>query len=217
MSLGPTQGLPFTPSPFALPPPPPLSTVAVNPFSLLHHSPFAAHFLLLPPPPPPLYSLPAYHVPLPFYSSSAPFSLPPQMSYPVPGLLTHSPAVPLPGLFRSPLLPSPLFSSSSSSGAASDSGYSTSFTPRSRDSKQFSSEAVEILGEWYRRHYLDPYLSDSDLSTLCSLTGLTVKQVRKWFANKRERTNNTLKNNNGIHPKTRKRIERNLCRSRDFS
>lgn len=208
MSLGPIQGFPFTPPPGGAHLP--LPTVPTNPFSLLHHSPFPAHIMLFPPPPP--YSLPAYHVPFPLFSTSSTFSLPPHMSLPVQGLLPHSPAVPLPELLRSPLFPSPFFCSSSSS----DSGYST-LTPRSRDTKQFSSDAVGILCEWYRRHYLDPYLSDSDLSNLCTLTGLTVKQVRKWFANKRERTNNTLKNNNGIHPKTRKRIERNLCRSRDFS
>lgn len=58
-------------------------------------------------------------------------------------------------------------------------------------SRQLNTRAVEIMTDWYERHIDNPYPNDDEKQALADLGGLTLGQVKAWFANKRNRTNNT--------------------------
>jgi hypothetical protein len=49
----------------------------------------------------------------------------------------------------------------------------------------FPQPVNQILHDWYNRTY---YLSPSQYIQVCQETGLTLTQVRNWFANKRARS-----------------------------
>lgn len=57
---------------------------------------------------------------------------------------------------------------------------------------QFSLEAVRILECWYQENESHPYPSGTDISLLARKGRISQEQVRKWFANKRNRSSNTL-------------------------
>ncbi|ESN99302.1 hypothetical protein HELRODRAFT_67319 [Helobdella robusta] len=69
----------------------------------------------------------------------------------------------------------------------------------------FRTEIVSILEDWYARHVDDPYVTEDDLKNLTNQCQLEEKQVRKWLANRRCRSRNTLKYNGKKHP---------LCRNK---
>lgn len=58
-------------------------------------------------------------------------------------------------------------------------------------SRQLNSRAVEIMSDWYERHIHNPYPTDDEKQALAEMGGLSLGQVKAWFANKRNRTNNT--------------------------
>ncbi|XP_060599223.1 pre-B-cell leukemia transcription factor 2-like [Ruditapes philippinarum] len=58
-------------------------------------------------------------------------------------------------------------------------------------SRQLNSYAVEVMTEWYDRHIDNPYPTDEEKLALADMGGLSLSQVKAWFANKRNRTNNT--------------------------
>ena len=58
-------------------------------------------------------------------------------------------------------------------------------------SRQLNARAVKILNEWYERHINNPYPTDDEKMALADVCGLSLSQVKAWFANKRNRTNNT--------------------------
>lgn len=58
-------------------------------------------------------------------------------------------------------------------------------------SRQLNTRAVEIMTDWFEKHIDSPYPTDEEKQALADLGGLTVSQVKAWFANKRNRTNNT--------------------------
>lgn len=54
-------------------------------------------------------------------------------------------------------------------------------------------QSVEAMNEWYAQHIDYPYPTDEEKQKLADDNGLTVPQVTCWFANKRNRSNNTRK------------------------
>ena len=67
--------------------------------------------------------------------------------------------------------------------------------------KYLNQDAVCVLSEWYERHFDHPYPEDDDVDTLASRAEISASQVKKWMANKRVRSCNTLAFNGSIHPK----------------
>lgn len=70
--------------------------------------------------------------------------------------------------------------------------------------RQLNTRAVEIMTSWYEQHIDSPYPTDEEKQALADLGGLTVSQVKAWFANKRNRTHNTKPK------KQKKQVEKKL-------
>lgn len=51
--------------------------------------------------------------------------------------------------------------------------------------------AKNVLNQWYEEHKTNPYPSEEEKQLLANHCGITLNQVKSWFANKRNRTNNT--------------------------
>jgi hypothetical protein len=51
----------------------------------------------------------------------------------------------------------------------------------------FSSEAVQVLKQWFSENSMKPYPSDEQKEHLASKAGITVNQVTNWFINMRKR------------------------------
>ena len=64
----------------------------------------------------------------------------------------------------------------------------TSQRPRSRS---LNAKATALMMDWFDRHIDNPYPSDEDKERLAREGGITVPQVKAWFANRRNRTSNT--------------------------
>ena len=73
--------------------------------------------------------------------------------------------------------------------------------------KFLSTSAVSVLNGWYEAHYDHPYPGDTVVGELATTAKITVPQVKKWMANKRVRSSNTLPYNGSIHPKKLLKIE----------
>ncbi|XP_064599380.1 uncharacterized protein LOC135465928 [Liolophura sinensis] len=54
-----------------------------------------------------------------------------------------------------------------------------------------SKASVRLLELWYEQHIDHPYPTPSETESLATACGLTQEQVKKWFANKRNRSANT--------------------------
>ncbi|XP_050401051.1 uncharacterized protein LOC126817921 [Patella vulgata] len=54
-----------------------------------------------------------------------------------------------------------------------------------------SKHAIRRMEAWYTEHLEHPYPSSSVVSELARVGGITMGQVKKWFANKRNRSKNT--------------------------
>ena len=108
-------------------------------------------------------------------------------------------------------------SSSSSSPATTDSASSDSSTPPMLEGRRryLNPKAVMILTDWYCQHFDHPYPTEDDLHRLAAAGGITIAQVKKWMANKRVQSYNTLAFNGSIHPKKLERLQReNIARAR---
>ncbi|KAI3378495.1 hypothetical protein SNEBB_008583 [Seison nebaliae] len=57
--------------------------------------------------------------------------------------------------------------------------------------KMLPEKAVQLMNSWYLDHEELPYPSEVEKERLASEGGITMQQVRAWFANKRNRCNNT--------------------------
>ncbi|CAF0886020.1 unnamed protein product [Rotaria sp. Silwood1] len=64
--------------------------------------------------------------------------------------------------------------------------------------KQLPEKAVRLMNAWYTTHEDNPYPNRNDLDYLATNGGIKESQVKAWFSNKRNRTQNT-------HPKRAKR------------
>lgn len=56
--------------------------------------------------------------------------------------------------------------------------------------KQLGNKPREILNTWFQEHTDNPYPSETEKMVLANATGLTVSQIKSWFANRRSRANN---------------------------
>lgn len=64
----------------------------------------------------------------------------------------------------------------------------------SSGSKRYlSSHAKTVLSEWFRKHLYRPYPTYEEKKELAALCGISSAKVDTWFANKRNRTQNTKK------------------------
>lgn len=54
-----------------------------------------------------------------------------------------------------------------------------------------SKRAVKIMEQWYDQHTDHPYPIPSEIDSLAVAGEINAEQVKKWFANKRNRSNNT--------------------------
>ena len=79
---------------------------------------------------------------------------------------------------------------------------------RSPNSRSLNATSVEIMEQWYQRNKDHPYPSSEAISFIATEGEITTSQVRKWMANKRTRSFNTLSYNNSVHPKRLKRLQR---------
>jgi len=64
------------------------------------------------------------------------------------------------------------------------------------------------MERWYGTNYDKPYPTEQVIHQLSMEARLTVRQARKWLANRRVRSNNTLVYNQNIHPKRERRLEK---------
>ena len=59
--------------------------------------------------------------------------------------------------------------------------------------KPLNSRATRLLKDWYNSHINSPYPSEEEKERLAAEGGISLTQVKYWFANKRSRSNNTRK------------------------
>ena len=132
-----------------------------------------------------------------------------------------------PSMFRpwetSPKKSSPTSAVHSDSPATSDSGYDTDTKPSAdtnasacqstKTRKLFSPDLVHQMERWYIDNFDHPYPSDEVVRHFARLGDISVAQVKKWMANKRVRSNNTLSFNHTIHPKRLNRLRKELIMS----
>ena len=69
---------------------------------------------------------------------------------------------------------------------------------KGRHNEPLKQKAVDIMFEWYQQHEENPYPSKEEKERMALNGGITTMQVKSWFANKRNRSNNT-------RPKVQKR------------
>lgn len=76
-----------------------------------------------------------------------------------------------------------------------------------KPNKQLPEKAIRLMNAWYLAHEDNPYPNRQDLDYLATNGGIKESQVKAWFSNKRNRTQNT-------HPKRAKRyLVRNQLQS----
>ncbi|KAK6180728.1 hypothetical protein SNE40_008726 [Patella caerulea] len=69
---------------------------------------------------------------------------------------------------------------------------------RARHNEPLNQDAISVMQRWYEQNKENPYPSKQDKEDIARLGGISITQVKSWFANKRNRTNNT-------RPKVQKR------------
>ena len=80
-----------------------------------------------------------------------------------------------------------------------------------RQNRSLNPRAVEMMEAWYHDNFSHPYPSTEIVDYICKRGNVTTTQVRKWMANKRNRSCNTLSFNSTIHPKRLKRLQRDAA------
>ena len=76
-----------------------------------------------------------------------------------------------------------------------------------KENRLLNRQAVRYMEYWYNLHFDHPYPTDAEAQELAKKGGITVAQVKKWMANKRVRSYNTLSFNGSIHPRKLKRLK----------
>ncbi len=71
---------------------------------------------------------------------------------------------------------------------------------RQANNHPLSTEAVQIMNNWYLANITRPYPDDNTIASLVEQTLLNPGQIRKWFANRRMRSRNTYKQTGGMNP-----------------
>ena len=120
-----------------------------------------------------------------------------------------------------PLQHSPPSPNSTPCNQSNDSAYhSDTSTPSpctkkvtpTKGARLFSANVIRILDHWYHQHFDHPYPTLHDVHDLAGKCSLRPDQVRKWLANKRNRSHNTLTYNGNVHPKSNKKIKQKQYR-----
>jgi hypothetical protein len=62
---------------------------------------------------------------------------------------------------------------------------------RRRHNEPLSNKALQVMNEWYEQHLENPYPTKAEKEDLAKRGGITLGQVKSWYANKRNRSNNT--------------------------
>ncbi|CAC5361343.1 unnamed protein product [Mytilus coruscus] len=60
----------------------------------------------------------------------------------------------------------------------------------SNNYKQLNDQSRKILSDWYDFHIYNPYPTETEKEQIASIAGITVAQVKSWFANRRSRASN---------------------------
>ena len=95
--------------------------------------------------------------------------------------------------------------------STSTSPSTTSTTEKSSSAserRQLNLQAVYLMEQWYKDHFDHPYPCDETVQLLSKAGGITFTQVKKWMANKRVRSYNTLSFNGSVHPRKLRRMQR---------
>nr|BAW32718.1 spiralian-TALE-D homeobox protein [Nipponacmea fuscoviridis] len=58
-------------------------------------------------------------------------------------------------------------------------------------SRQLNPKAIQVMNEWYNENLESPYPNDEEKILLADKGGISLAQVKAWFANKRNRSSNT--------------------------
>lgn len=62
---------------------------------------------------------------------------------------------------------------------------------RRRHNEPLNNMALQVMNNWYQQNSENPYPSKAEKEELARRGGITLAQVKSWFANKRNRSNNT--------------------------
>lgn len=91
---------------------------------------------------------------------------------------------------------------------------STDRTPtrhKIKKSRHLSPKALDMMESWYSQHFHHPYPSEDIVCYIVKHGHVTATQVKKWMANKRVRSSNTLAFNGTIHPKRLRRLTKQIA------
>ena len=94
------------------------------------------------------------------------------------------------------------------SGYDSDRDSSSSPVSHHRQRPYLTPRSINLMERWYQDNRQHPYPSSEVVKYMSDIGGITVTQVRKWMANKRSRSYNTLSYNRTIHPKRLQRLQK---------
>lgn len=61
------------------------------------------------------------------------------------------------------------------------------------NSRLLPTHAVDLMTEWYDRHYSNPYPTYRDCEMLAQKGNISINQVKQWFVNVRRRTQNQFR------------------------
>ena len=70
----------------------------------------------------------------------------------------------------------------------------------------FTTYARKVVSDWYTKNRDYPYPTEDEVLQMAAEASITTSQVIKWLANKRLRTNNTMKASGVMHPKKRQKM-----------
>ena len=114
--------------------------------------------------------------------------------------------------FQLPYESTPRINDAQSTTGTPDSGYdsdrSNSPTNTNRQRPYLNPTAVSLMERWYQDNMHHPYPTGEVVQHMADLGGISTTQVRKWMANKRSRSFNTLSYNRTIHPKRLQRLQK---------
>ena len=78
---------------------------------------------------------------------------------------------------------------------------------RSSGRRLLNPQAVHLMKTWYQANHSHPYPDDEVVNDIASEGNISHAQVKKWMANKRVRSFNTLSFNGSMHPRKKRRMQ----------
>ena len=70
----------------------------------------------------------------------------------------------------------------------------------------FTTYARKVVSDWYNKNRDYAYPTEDEVIQMAAEASISTSQVIKWLANKRLRTNNTMKTSGVMHPKRRQKM-----------